>query len=580
MAEASDNSKPKSWRDRILRAAMLVGIAHLLVKFVGVLQNRFLGDYFDASERDFFIAIYKGIFLTIFFIGEETLGPIFLPAFMKIKEERGEGPAWRFGSVIFNCYFVILAGIGAIIALCPLWVVRLMTKWSEDPAHKDFALHAQFFELSERFLPLLIPGLIAMCLGSLTYLLLNAREKFFWAAWGDGMVKVLILLGVIVAGRYFMVQTDEATLAGPTLKIAIIGLSLGGIAKLLCHFTALGRDLRNYRPVLRGDRKEMRAFLLLLLPLLLSIVFAKVRDIFNHIWILSDHEGLISANAFGKTIADSINYLVPYAVAIALLPYFCMLMEKQDDGKFAEILRNATRSMLFLFVPISIIFIVVAFPLTRGFYETGKFTEGDAVLTAIANACYVAGLAFSALEAVFMQAFFSRRSIWPPVLIGMFCSSLSMAISYLGFNMLGLPQHLLVAVVPTGFVISRLIKVCLLWFLLHRRIAFFDRPAAMATVKAVLVSGGVALVAAAGLYWAVDLLLAQEATAAMFAKLPKMIAYLGMSGVIAGGAGLSFFFVACRAGLDEPRWLYEWSLEKYPKLARLPVESLLFGKAR
>jgi putative peptidoglycan lipid II flippase len=574
MAESSvELPKDSKWRDRILRAAMLVALAHLLVKFVGVLQNRFLGEYFDASERDFFLVLYKGIFLTIFYVGEETLGPVFLPAFMKVKEERGEDAAWRFGSVIFNGYFLILAVLGVLMAMFPLWIIGACTQWTEAGNPQELAL-------GQRLVPLLVPGLIAMCLGSLTYLFLNAREKFFWAAWGDGMVKVLILLGIIVAGRFFLEQTGDDTLARAALSVAIIGLSLGGLAKLLCHFGALGRDLRNYRPTLRGEPGDMKAFWLLVLPLLVSIVFAKARDIFNGYWILSEHKGLISANAFGKTIADSINYLVPYAVAIALLPYFCMLAESRDDAKFAEILRNATRSMLFLFVPISIIFIIIAFPLTRGFYETGKFTEGDAALTAIANACYVAGLTFAALEAVFMQAFFSRRSIWPPVIIGMICSSLSMGISYVGFKSLGLPQQLLVAVVPTGFVISRFVKVILLWTLLHKRIPFFDRKTAIASTKAVLISGSVALLVGSGLYWLVDLALAQPALGAIFEKLPKMAAFLGMSGVIAGGAGLSFFFVACRAGLDEPRWLYEWSLEKYPKLAKLPVESLLFGSKK
>ncbi|MFT5130562.1 MAG: putative peptidoglycan lipid II flippase, partial [Rhodothermales bacterium] len=461
--------------------------------------------------------------------------------------------------------------LGVLMAMFPLLIIGVCTQWTATANPQEFAL-------AQRLIPLLVPGLIAMCLGSLTYLFLNAREKFFWAAWGDGMVKVLILIGIIVAGMFFLEQTDAETLTRSALSVAIIGLSLGGLAKLLCHLGALGRDLRNYRPTLKGEPRDMRAFWLLVLPLLVSIIFAKARDIFNGYWILSEHKGLISANAFGKTIADSINYLVPYAVAIALLPYFCMLAEKRDDVKFAEILRNATRSMLFLFVPISIIFIIIAFPLTRGFYETGKFSEGDAVLTAIANGCYVAGLTFAALEAVFMQAFFSRRSIWPPVIIGMICSTLSMGMSYLGFKSLGLPQHLLVAVVPTGFVISRFIKVILLWTLLHKRIPFFDRKAALGSVKAVLISGSVALVVGAGLYWIVDVALAQPALAAIFAKLPKMAAYLGMCGIIAAGAGASFFFVACRAGLDEPRWLYEWSLEKYPKLAKLPVHSLLFGK--
>jgi putative peptidoglycan lipid II flippase len=574
--EGGDENVPPAggWRDRIIRAAVLVAIAHFLVKVVSLIQNRYLGEFFGPEERDFFVTIYKVVFMSIFLVGEETLGPIFLPVFMKIRKEAGEAAAWRFSSVIFNCYFLILVVIGVVMILDPLLVIRIWTKWADNPE-----AHAQQLDLARRTVPILVPGLIGMCLGSLTYLLLNSRERFFWAAWGDGMVKVCILGGILIGGLAYSDEVNQTLVTGG-LAIAIAGITAGGLAKLACHLCALGKSARQYRFTLATNGRYIKEFLVLMLPLLVGILFAKFRDGFNHSWVLSDHEGLIAANAFGKTIADSIHYLVPYAVSIALLPYFCMLAEDRDDKKFASILGHSTRSLLFLFVPISLIIMVVAFPLTRGFYETGKFTLLDSRLTAMACSIFVIGLVFTAVEAVFMQAFFSRRSIWTPILIGIVCSSLSILISYVGivrFNIVN-PFHVL-AIATGGYVLSRAIKSIVLGAILQRRIHFFDWGEARRALKSICIGGSVAFAVAYGLLSGFDALIGStDAIRNLFETIPKSLRYLALSGGIGSVAFFAFFAASCRCGLEEPRWLYEWSIEKYPAIKKLKLDRIMFGE--
>ncbi|MDP7742979.1 MAG: hypothetical protein QGF67_16180, partial [Lentisphaeria bacterium] len=64
-----------------------------------------------------------------------------------------------------------------------------------------------------------------------------------------------------------------------------------------------------------------------------------------------------------------------------------------------------------------------------------------------------------------------------------------------------------------------------------------------------------------------------------FEALPKSLRYLALSGAIAGSAFCVFFFASCRCRLQEPRWLYEWSIEKYPPLRRLKLDRIFFGES-
>ena len=570
------NESPKGWKQRIVRAAILVFLAHLLVKFISLFQNRFLGEYFTADERDFFIVMLEVILMTIFLIGEEALGPVFLPAFTNIKEKDGEKKAWQFSSVIFNGYFILLCVLGIVMILYPLLFVKICTKWEE-------AKNPIQFQLASKTLPILIPGLICMCLGSLTYLMLNAQEKFFWAAFGDGLIKICILLGILFGGIFYGASANASgitDIGAQGLIIAMVGISIGGISKLLCHFLALGKTVKRISLTLLTDKRYIRMFFAMILPLLLGIIFAKFRDVYNNSRALSLETGLISANKFGKNIADAIHYLIPYAVSIALLPYFCMLAESKEEEKFSEVLRNSIRSMLFLFVPISLILIVISFPLTRAVYEVGKFSIADSQLTSIALAIYAGGLCFNAVEAIFMHAFFSRRSMWTPIIIGWICSILSIVISYLGIEVFKNHGAAALAVVSGGFIFSRAVKAFLLGFILQKRAPFFTRNTGIQSVKTIIFGGLTAFSAAWILYYPVDMgiqyclgieSLGQNNTA-------KSLLLLSGSAIVGCGAFLTFFLVSCRAGFHEPRWLYDWSVQKYPKLERFKIERLLFGK--
>lgn len=575
----TDDIQVKNWRDRIVKAVFLVMIAHFMVKCVSLLQNRFIGQFFNKEERDFFVIIFKNIFLTIFFIGEESLGPIFLPYFMQLKEKFGEKKAWNFSSWVFNWYVVFLTIFSFLMIFEPSIILGLWTRW-------QVGTHDRLINLAQEVLPYLIPGMFGICLGSLTYLLLNAKEKFFWAAWGDGMVKIMILIGILTGGFLYMQNvphSDVMTKQGMKgLVFVICGISAGGVAKLLCHLIALGKDIKHYRPSLCLEKDLIKPFLLLLLPLIVGILFAKFRDIFNNSYILSDHKGLTSANAFGKTIADSIHYLVPYAVSIALLPYFCMLAEKKEDEKFSEILANSARTMLFLFVPLAAILIVIAFPLTRGFYETGKFTIGDSKLAAIANAFYLAGLPFAALEAVFMQAFFSKRSIWLPITLGIICSSVSIVISYIGIIILKVPETAMLGVVAGGYVFSRALKSILLGFFMNKITGFLKGERFRDTVKMLSVTISIALLVSIGLNQFYDFLIAKMSFLNTLANSNsgkiKTVFFLSKCGLIAGPAFLLFFLASCRLKFSEPIWLLEWAMQKYSFLDKPIIHKILFGK--
>ena len=86
--------------DKILRASVLVAVAHLCLKFAGLIQTRVATQYLDSSLYEpIMVVAFSGILNSIYLIGQEVIHPTFLSIFMKAKEEDGEDAAWHFTNV-------------------------------------------------------------------------------------------------------------------------------------------------------------------------------------------------------------------------------------------------------------------------------------------------------------------------------------------------------------------------------------------------------------------------------------------------------------------------------------------------
>ncbi|MHC4870584.1 MAG: murein biosynthesis integral membrane protein MurJ [Planctomycetota bacterium] len=410
---------------KVFKASLVIMAAHLIFKLTGPVQTRillrFCGE--DKILRDILIFSYEIILLTFFLIWEEGLGPAFLPVFMEEKNAGGEKKGWSFASNIISLQFLLIGLMVAGVMLFPEVVVSVITDWDTNP----------FFSENMRRAPDIVrwimPALFGLSIGSTTYLILNGYKKFFFAALGDSAVRIMIIV-FLIAG-YFAESTSFIWFCS--------GVFAGSIAKLLTHTGAIGRAVLSFKPSLILTSKPMRRFAILIAPLLIGIVFAKIRDIYNDGWVLSHvpHNGLLSINKIGKKLFNSIGWLLPYSASIAMYPFFCELVDKDNKFELASILKKSFQIFLILVIPITAISIALAFPVSRIFWQLKGFDLGECRLASYSTIAYTLVMPFSTLEFMLMQAFFSNRKMTTPIVLGIIFSSLSMLISYLGVIVYG-----------------------------------------------------------------------------------------------------------------------------------------------
>ena len=479
--ERSPPLKPvnrKRLADRIVSAGLVVGVAHVALKFLGLVQAKAAAQYLETSQYETIYALtFTTIIYSLFLIGEEVIGPTLMPVFVRERDAGGEERAWDLANALLTVQTLLLVLVTAAVMLFPDQVIGLFTDW-------DRAADPTRYALMRESLQWLAPALICLSLGSTTYIILNSYKRFFLAAFGDSSWKICIVVALV--GGHVLDLGYQAL---------YIGLLAGSAAKLVTHLAGMLKELRFVRPSLKLNTPAVRAVLLLMLPLIAGILFAKVRDVYN-IAVLTKIEegGIIQSADLGKKLYASMAWLVPFTLQIALFPFLCELVDRDDREGVAEVLTRSCRLLLAVFIPGALVLAVLAQNFSVFFFLGGHTGLQVAVWTGVSTACYVLVLPAAAVERVLMQSYFAHRKMVSVSVFGIVCSSLSVGLSALFVVVLEVDALPALMAVALGFVVSRYLKSLILALYLKRSLPLFPARETLLflgrlTVVAVLAGG-------------------------------------------------------------------------------------------
>ena len=467
----------KSVADRIVKASGIVIVAHVLVKLSGLIWAVALGSiYGQSTTTDAFLYVFEGILLNVFFFWHNLVRPPFLPVFSNALKKDGETRAWRFASTAFNALAIVLMIMAAVGVLWP----EVFIPGTEAKS-----------VLATELLRVASPALLGLALATVTYMTLNAYKRFFLAAFGDASTRLTMVVVLLMA--------SAVTGGEPGTGALIVGLLIGSFARLGTHLIGLRDKVRNYRPGFQFD-ENFKRFLLLLLPLLVGVIVGRGRDYVNNYFVLFAEGGLVTANSFGRKLYAAVGWLIPYAMSIAMFPFFCDMVNRDDREKMAGFLTGACRMMIALFLPVSFVAATLSFPLCRFLFEGGKFSLEAARQTGLANACYLLVLPAYAVEFLVMQAFFADRRMIAPTVTGIVFSFLAMGGAILFVKILGFGGDAALAAVALSYTVSRWFKTTTLIIVLRwklpvlppgRTLWFLARAALLTVIVTVAAAGTV-----------------------------------------------------------------------------------------
>jgi peptidoglycan biosynthesis protein MviN/MurJ (putative lipid II flippase) len=534
--------------DRIILGGIIVGLASMLVRLSAFAYRWVLLHTYGGGEagRLFTDAHFYalGSVFAVYALAQQSIAPAFLPVFMSELNRPDTKGAWRFASAVMLAVVAMALGIGVLAMLVPDgWckLSELITGETVAPQAGDL-LRAQ--------IPLLAPAFVAIAASVVTYMILNGHKRFFWAQAAEGVMR-LVTVGA-------MVYAFATGLTGTAAAAAVaVGVSIGCVARLATHLAAMGRDAFAFgRPEFASP--AARRFAWLIAPLLVGIVLAQVRDFINNFAVLLPLEGLVTANGNGRTLYTSMANLVPWALGVAMFPYFCELVDRNDLAALGRILTRSGRVLALAFFAFAGSVAVMSRPFMYVIYgTTGGLDPADLDLAALANSCYILVLPAYALEKLVLQGFFANRKMVAPTLLGLAFSFISMGISVVGIRVFGLTGAAALATVALGYTASRCLKTVVLIAVLKRSVPMFPtRESIVFFAKAALVA-----VAAAGSAYLVRIV--YESGFGLEAALERgaraVLVRVGLEIALCGAASIVSALVAIKLlGLPELGWIVEW----------------------
>jgi putative peptidoglycan lipid II flippase len=228
----------------------------------------------------------------------------------------------------------------------------------------------------------------------------------------------------------------------------------------------------------------------LMLPVVLGLSLPGVFVIIIRYFASSYPVGVVSALDFGNRLMQAPLGVFGQALALAAFPALSQFYAQKNMQMFSDQLSRSLRQVLFLTVPVAVLFVVVPLPIVQAMYQRGEFTAEDALRTARALQMFGIGVAAWCLHPLLMRAYFSVQKTWPPVLMGTVTTGLFVAAAAL---LVGTDYTMLALAASVAAVFLALLML----FSVHATVTALD----LSGLGATFVKGLVASSVAAALAW-------------------------------------------------------------------------------
>jgi len=479
-AAKTPESSGEAERRALAGRAGIVGAGTLASRILGLVRDQTLAALFSRGETDAFWVAFTLPNALRSLLGEGAATSAVVPVLAQIRAEEGDDAARRFFARMRGASWLALAVVTVLgIAGAP-WLVELFAS----------GLHARAgaFERTVLLTRWVFPYIFFMGTAALGMAALNTYGRFAVAAFAPGLLNVafvvaaLTLPGVLVAAG-----------VDPILALAI-GALAGGALQVVAQWPALARIGFASRPVLDTTDPRVREALARMLPMMIGIGIYTVDLVLSRRFLSELPEGSQSYFSWAMRLCDFPQGIFVLALQAATLPSLAKLVAARELDEVAETYAYGMRLTLFVAIPASALFVVLARPLVVTLFERGAFDATSSTETA--RALIAQGLGIWTVAAVrqLLPVFYALGDTRTPVAVSAVDLVAFIAAAVLLRGPLG---HVGISVAVSA---SSAVQMLLLWVMLRHRLPSLRMgdiaPSAGRTLLSSIVAAGLGLWAA------------------------------------------------------------------------------------
>ena len=403
---------------KLVRALGSVGGLTLVSRVLALVRDSLAARYVGAGfASDAFNGVafrLPNMFRALF--AEGAFSAAFIPLFNKKATGEGGLPAgYDFAERALAVLLPVLI-LFTLILIAAAWPVTWALSGGfarQNPTADQFAFAVTLSRIT-------LPYLALISLASLLGGILNSLDKF----WVNAAAPILLNVAMI-AGLWFFHGADEYE----TARVQAMSVTIGGALQLLWLIWACKRA--GVKMTIKRPRldKDVRELLRKILPAAAGAGASQINLLISTAlsgWLLAS--GSITYIYYADRLNQLPLGLIGIGLGTILLPTISRMLSKGEDAAAMETQNRGIELALFLTLPATVAFLVVAEPIVRGLFQYGRFTADDAMRCGWALSAFSIGLPSYVLVKVLTPGYYARGDTKTPVRYAM----LSILINIIG----------------------------------------------------------------------------------------------------------------------------------------------------
>ncbi len=423
--------------------AMIIALFSILSRVLGLLRDRLLSSTFGAGQiLDSYYAAFR---LPDFIFQTLILGafssafiPVFLGLFSKDQKK-----AWGLTNRLLNLLLGLVIVLAILFFILAPYIIPFMVPGFSEGA-KDLTI---------KFTRIMMVGTIFFTLSNVLGSVLKSFQKFLVYSIAPVFYNIGIIIGIL-----FLIHTP----------LGITGLAWGVVIGALLHFliqvpTFLSTGFK-WRPVFKAT-KSVKKVIGLMIPRCIGLAANQLNFIVVTFVASLITIGAVAVYNLAFNLVHIPISLFGISLAVAVFPMLSRSFSIGDKKKFSYYFSKTVKVIIFITLPVTVIFLALRAQIVRIILGAGLFTWEDTVLTSTMLGWFSFSIIARSLIPIFARGFYACQNTKTPVVIAVISFSLNIVLCII----LGLTIG--VGGLALSFSIASILNVLLLYFYFDKKIS-------------------------------------------------------------------------------------------------------------
>ncbi len=447
----------------LVRSAGIVSAAIAVSRITGLVRESVLSWLFGAGATyDAYVLGYRIPNLARELFAEGALSSALVPTFTRYLATKSHEETRELSNAAATLIFVIAGAFCAVgMALSPVFVNLFAPGFQAVPGKTA---------LADALVRIMFPFLLLLALAAQAQAILYATHRYAVPSLSSAAFNTFSVITGLVLGRWLGPRLGISTVRGMAF-----GVVLGGVAQLLFLLPAVWRAGFAWRPRWNLRHEGVLQILGLMGPAVIGSASGQINVLVNTNFAagLRDAAGHVMNGPVSWLAYAYRFFILPLgvfgvAIASAALPRLSRSAAQRNFAEFRETLSRSILMILLLTIPAAAGLAILGESMIGIVYQHGKFLAYDTHQTALALACYSAGLAGYAVMKLAAPAFYVLGDSRTPMYVSIVSVFVNAAAAYATVRLAGFGHA---GLALTSSVVSTFSSLTLLVFL-RRKVGY------------------------------------------------------------------------------------------------------------